>query len=272
MTPRLSTGELERRVLEVMWARGEAMTPRDVHTVLVQERELAYTTVMTILVRLWKKGDLGATRSVVRSPISRSGRERSMCPSGCEERSPPPPTRPRRWDTSSNSSMPANDVSCADSSGGDSDEHRRDLRRAGPGVASPSPPSLGTAAAARRVGIRVHGGARRGRSAGPRRPGDDRRLATGPTGRTARSPPRARDSPTTCLPAASPLESPLRSLERPRPWPCSGPSDGHDASDESQRWRAGSEITAASRTSMSSSSPVTSPWITAVLQARGRSS
>ena len=58
MTSRLSTGELERRVLEVMWARDEAMTPRDVHTVLVQERELAYTTVMTILVRLWKKGDV----------------------------------------------------------------------------------------------------------------------------------------------------------------------------------------------------------------------
>ena len=56
MSERLSTGELERKVLDVLWSAGEAMTPRQVHDVLAAERDLAYTTVMTILVRLWQKG------------------------------------------------------------------------------------------------------------------------------------------------------------------------------------------------------------------------
>ena len=56
MTPRLSTGELERRVLEALWSGDGGMTPRQVHDVVGAERDLAYTTVMTILVRLWQKG------------------------------------------------------------------------------------------------------------------------------------------------------------------------------------------------------------------------
>jgi predicted transcriptional regulator len=55
---RLAHGELERRVLEVLWDEGRAMTPRQVHDRLVQGRELAYTTTMTVLARLWDKGRL----------------------------------------------------------------------------------------------------------------------------------------------------------------------------------------------------------------------
>jgi predicted transcriptional regulator len=46
-------GSLERQVMDVMWAGG-ALLVRDVQTRL--ERPIAYTTVMTTLDRLYKKG------------------------------------------------------------------------------------------------------------------------------------------------------------------------------------------------------------------------
>lgn len=42
--------------MEAVWDRGGWLTPRDVLDILTVERDLAYTTVMTILVRLWRKG------------------------------------------------------------------------------------------------------------------------------------------------------------------------------------------------------------------------
>ena len=43
--------------MEMVWDRGGGwLTPREVLELLIPERELAYTTVMTILVRLWRKG------------------------------------------------------------------------------------------------------------------------------------------------------------------------------------------------------------------------
>lgn len=57
-TPRL--GELERAVMEHLWAQAEAgagpVTVREVHDHVGAERELAYTTLMTVLDRLAKKG------------------------------------------------------------------------------------------------------------------------------------------------------------------------------------------------------------------------
>lgn len=50
-----SLGELERAVMEVLWDRGTPAAVRDVARAL-SERELAYTTVMTVLDRLAKKG------------------------------------------------------------------------------------------------------------------------------------------------------------------------------------------------------------------------
>lgn len=51
---RRATGTLERMVLEQLWLRPEGATPREVKDALGED--LAYTTVMTILARLWKKG------------------------------------------------------------------------------------------------------------------------------------------------------------------------------------------------------------------------
>lgn len=41
--------------MEALWDRGGWSTPREVLELLQVERDLAYTTVMTILVRLWQK-------------------------------------------------------------------------------------------------------------------------------------------------------------------------------------------------------------------------
>jgi predicted transcriptional regulator len=48
-------GELERAVMDVLWDRDEPAVVRDVARAL-EPRELAYTTVMTVLDRLAKKG------------------------------------------------------------------------------------------------------------------------------------------------------------------------------------------------------------------------
>ena len=48
-------GELERTVMDVLWDRGEPCLVRDVVHALAS-RDLAYTTVMTVLDRLEKKG------------------------------------------------------------------------------------------------------------------------------------------------------------------------------------------------------------------------
>jgi predicted transcriptional regulator len=55
---RLAMGELEAAVMDVLWDRGGWLTPGEVHEVLAADRPLAYTTAMTILVRLWQKGRL----------------------------------------------------------------------------------------------------------------------------------------------------------------------------------------------------------------------
>lgn len=53
---KLGRGELEARVMDIVWDAAEALTPRDVYAVLRRRRQgVAYTTVMTIMVRLWQK-------------------------------------------------------------------------------------------------------------------------------------------------------------------------------------------------------------------------
>ncbi|MGD7789445.1 BlaI/MecI/CopY family transcriptional regulator [Propionibacteriaceae bacterium Y1700] len=51
-----SLGELERAVLERLWAADEPLSVREVHSTLATGRDLAYTTVMTVLDRMAKKG------------------------------------------------------------------------------------------------------------------------------------------------------------------------------------------------------------------------
>ena len=54
MAGRRPDGALEREVLRVLWATDEALTPASVNEHL--NGDLAYTTVMTVLTRLHKKG------------------------------------------------------------------------------------------------------------------------------------------------------------------------------------------------------------------------
>lgn len=48
-------GDLEHRIMEVLWSREDPMSVRDVHEVLLADGKIAYTTVMTVLDRLAKK-------------------------------------------------------------------------------------------------------------------------------------------------------------------------------------------------------------------------
>jgi predicted transcriptional regulator len=56
-----SLGELERAVMEVLWAASRPCTARDVQDALA-ERDLATTTVLTVLGRLERKGLVGRER------------------------------------------------------------------------------------------------------------------------------------------------------------------------------------------------------------------
>ena len=53
---KLPHGEMEALVMDVLWDGAEPLTPAAVRDRLPPERPLAYTTVMTILTRLWEKG------------------------------------------------------------------------------------------------------------------------------------------------------------------------------------------------------------------------
>ena len=48
-------GELERSVMDHLWSAPEPQTVRQVHEALSARRDLAYTTIMTVLQRLAKK-------------------------------------------------------------------------------------------------------------------------------------------------------------------------------------------------------------------------
>ena len=48
-------GDLEAEIMEVVWRKGE-ITVRSVYDVLKAQREIAYTTVMTVMSRLAEKG------------------------------------------------------------------------------------------------------------------------------------------------------------------------------------------------------------------------
>lgn len=55
-------GPLEAEVLDVLWDAAGWLTPGEVHQVLSTRRELAYTTVMTVLSNLWEKDVLERRR------------------------------------------------------------------------------------------------------------------------------------------------------------------------------------------------------------------
>lgn len=55
-------GDLERAVMDVLWEHAEPLTVREVGRAL-EDRDLAHTTVMTVLDRLVKKGIVERTRT-----------------------------------------------------------------------------------------------------------------------------------------------------------------------------------------------------------------
>jgi predicted transcriptional regulator len=68
-------GDLERAIMEVLWDSDEALTVREVSARLT-ERNLAHTTVMTVLDRLAKKGF---------AKRQRDGRAWRYCPAATRE-------------------------------------------------------------------------------------------------------------------------------------------------------------------------------------------
>ena len=60
MSERRAIGELEDQIMAYVWVTGSPVTPAEVHGGVAPE--LAYTTVMTVLTRLWKKGMLSRQR------------------------------------------------------------------------------------------------------------------------------------------------------------------------------------------------------------------
>jgi predicted transcriptional regulator len=55
MAKQMRLGDLERAVMDHLWSTPEPQTVRQVHEALSARRDLAYTTVMTVLQRLAKK-------------------------------------------------------------------------------------------------------------------------------------------------------------------------------------------------------------------------
>jgi len=53
---RSNLGDLERSVIETLWDAGDSwLTVREVHEALAKDRDIAYTTVMTVLDRMTRK-------------------------------------------------------------------------------------------------------------------------------------------------------------------------------------------------------------------------
>lgn len=53
--PRRRLGDLEKLIMDRLWSAERGQTVREVFSALTKDRELAYTTVMTVLDRLAKK-------------------------------------------------------------------------------------------------------------------------------------------------------------------------------------------------------------------------
>lgn len=51
-------GHLEKLIMETVWASGVPVTVRDIHQALPRDRDLAYTTVMTVMDKLYRKSVL----------------------------------------------------------------------------------------------------------------------------------------------------------------------------------------------------------------------
>jgi predicted transcriptional regulator len=55
---KLAMGKLEAAIMEILWNQQEPLTPGQVHALLAEQHSVTYSTVLTILIRLWNKGRL----------------------------------------------------------------------------------------------------------------------------------------------------------------------------------------------------------------------
>ena len=63
---------LESSVMEILWSADHALTPAEVRVELAPNNPVAYTTVLTVVSRLWKKGLLareGQGRTYTYAPV-----------------------------------------------------------------------------------------------------------------------------------------------------------------------------------------------------------
>ena len=80
MAKQTRLGDLERAVMDHLWSVPHPQTVRQVHEALSEQRDLAYTTVMTTLSRLYTKRALSRSlrgRAFVYELIGDSSRARS---------------------------------------------------------------------------------------------------------------------------------------------------------------------------------------------------
>ena len=78
MAKKRALGALEETIMEYLWTSSGPATPAEVHHSVAPE--LAYTTVMTVLTRLWDKGRLTRERqgrAYVYSPIRSEAEHRA---------------------------------------------------------------------------------------------------------------------------------------------------------------------------------------------------
>jgi predicted transcriptional regulator len=75
-------GDLEAVVMDQVWANGDAVTVRDVFAELASRRDIAYTTVMSTMDNLHRKGWLARERSgkayVYRATMTREERSANL--------------------------------------------------------------------------------------------------------------------------------------------------------------------------------------------------
>ena len=60
--PLVALGPLEAELLAVLWRQGGWLSAPEVHEELAATRPIGYTTVSTVLIRLWHKGHLERVR------------------------------------------------------------------------------------------------------------------------------------------------------------------------------------------------------------------
>lgn len=73
---RSRAGALEAAVMEILWDRDDWVSGSDVHTVLQQAHPVAYTTALTVLVRMCDKGTVERRRFSGRAYLFRATESR----------------------------------------------------------------------------------------------------------------------------------------------------------------------------------------------------